>query len=414
MWFGVWPDDADDPGLIFHPGRDADEAPAVSSLVAALTRSNPRQAQEEQHSRYGVLLPMPMTPMLDYDDYKDMSNFSIYEEGDNMEGNSVPCSLSTPGFDSLGLVAVYAVVSVLGTLGNGMVIFVVCCMAKRRSSTDVYLTHLAVADLLFGLTLPFWAVDVHAGWIFGNAMCKLVSGLQEASEYAGVFLLACISVDRRFAIVKATRIRSPNGVAVKAACAAVWLVAVALSISTMVQRRHMYAEELDLSICYEDLVDESSDRWYVVMHILRHVLGFFLPLGVMAVCYGSTLVTLHHAQNRQKQKAMRVILAVVSAFIVCWLPHNVVVLIELLIRSGLVIPASCGTMYAMEVALKVTKVLAYMHCTVNPVLYAFIGVKFRDQLLTACRKRGFSRTLRATFKSSVSSAGSTRSRNTSV
>lgn len=347
-----------------------------------------------------------------YDElYEELENSTLYPYDDG----SVPCNLTVPGFNSLGLTITYMLVFVFSTAGNSVVVCVVCWIAKRRTSTDIYLTHLAMADLLFGLTLPFWAVDIHSGWIFGTVMCKVLSGFQEVSEYSSVFLLACISVDRHLAIVKATRVKSANGPVVKVTCAMVWLVAAVLSVPTVVQKRHMEIEDPGNDICYEDLSDESSDRWYVVMHIVRHVLGFFVPLAIMAVCYGSTLVTLYHTHNRQKRKAMRVVLAVVFVFLVCLLPYNVVLLIELLIKSRLVHEGSCESRYRLEVAFSVTKVLAFVHCAVNPVLYAFIGVKFRNQLLTVCHKWGLiSNTLLATYKrSSVSSGGSARSRNTS-
>lgn len=354
----------------------------------------------------------PMTPVFNFEGLLEgLDNFTY----DLYDDSSVPCNLTVPGFNDLGLAITYVFVFVLSTAGNGVVITVVCCMAKRRSSTDIYLSHLALADLLFGFTLLFWAVDIHYGWIFGTGMCKFLSGLREASEYSSVFLLACISVDRHIAIVKATQVKSPRRPVVTVTCATVWLVAVVLAIPTVVKRQHMDPEDLDRAICYQDM-DESTGRWFVIMGIVHHVLGFFLPLGVMVVCYSSTLVTLYHTHNRQKQKAIRVILAVVFAFIVCWLPYNVVLLLQLLIKSSLVQERLCETRYSLEVASRVSKVLAFVHCAVNPVLYAFIGVKFRNRLLTVCHKRGLiSSAMLATFKKgSVSSVGSTRSRNSSV
>lgn len=345
--------------------------------------------------------------------YEDLwGNSTLYP----YDYEEVPCNLTVPGFNNLGLTITYVLVFVFSTVGNSVVICVVCCMAKRRTSTDIYLTHLAVADLLFGLTLPFSAVDIQSGWIFDTAMCKILSAFQDVSEYSGVFLLACISVDRYLAIAKATRVVSPHGPVVKATCAMVWLLAAVLTIPTVVQKRHMKTDDPDRDICYEDLSDESSDRWYVLMHIVRHVLGFFLPLAIMTACYGATLLTLYRTHNRQKQKAIRVILAVVFAFVVCWLPYNVVLLIELLIKSSLVeMVGSCETRYRVEVAFNVSRVLAFVHCALNPALYAFIGVKFRKQLLTVCHKWGLiSNTLLVAYKrSSVSSGGSARSRNTS-
>ncbi|XP_040913511.1 C-X-C chemokine receptor type 1 [Toxotes jaculatrix] len=354
--------------------------------------------------------------------FTDGWNFTVFSSlynftypGDEDEQSS-PCNVSVPGFNGLGLMITYIMVFVFSVAGNSVVVYVVCYMKKGRASTDIYLMHLAIADLLFSLTLPFWAVDVHSGWIFGNFLCKLLSGFQEASVYSGVFLLVCISVDRYFAIVRAMRVLSSHHRLVKVVCGVVWLVAGLLSLPVALQRESIQAEDLGQTICFENLTGESSDRWRVSMRVLRHTMAFFLPLVVMAVCYGWTVVTLFHTRNQQKHKAMRVILAVVLAFILCWLPYNIIVLIDSLIRGGSLVLETCHAHYSVAVIFNVSQVLAFMHCAVNPVLYAFIGVKFRNQLLLALYKHGLiSKRLHMAYRrGSVSSAGSIKSRNSSV
>lgn len=308
---------------------------------------------------------------------------------------------------------VYFVVFVFSIVGNGVVIFVVCTMKKSRTSTDIYLMHLALADFLFCLTLPFWALDGHYGWVFGDFLCKLMSGFQEASVYSGVFLLVCISVDRYFAIVRATRRLSSHHLLVKVICGVVWLVAAVLSLPVAIKREKMHGEDLEHPICYENLTGESSENWRISMRVLRHTVGFFLPLVVMAVCYSWTVVTLFHTRSHRKYKVMRVILAVVLAFIVCWLPHNITVLVDTLMRGGAVQEGSCDTRYRVEMMLKVTQVLAFLHCAVNPVLYAFIGEKFRNQLLFALYKKGLI-SKRLWMSQRKDSINSFKSRNTSV
>uniref|UniRef100_A0A3Q3B8M6 Chemokine (C-X-C motif) receptor 2 n=1 Tax=Kryptolebias marmoratus TaxID=37003 RepID=A0A3Q3B8M6_KRYMA len=349
---------------------------------------------------------------MEYYNFSDLDWNTTYD----YESGSTPCHTSVPGFNSLGLMIVYIIVFAFSIVGNSVVIFVVCTMKKSRTSTDIYLMHLAVADFLFCLTLPFWAVYSHLGWIFDNVLCKLLSGFQEAAVYSGVFLLACISVDRYFAIVRATRRLSSHHLLVKVICAVVWVIAGVLSLPVVITREKFEAEDLGQDICYENLTGESIHHWRISMRVLRHTVGFFLPLVVMAVCYSWTVVTLFHTRNQRKYKVMRVILAVVLAFVLCWLPHNISVLIDTLIKGGSLQVDSCETRYRVEMMLHVTQVLAFMHCAVNPVLYAFIGEKFRNQLLLALCKRGLisKRFLASYRKDSLNSTASIKSRNTSV
>lgn len=362
----------------------------------------------------GYQLMMTESPYIDVASFADQFNYS-YPEYENGPESS-PCNETVPGFNSLGLLITFIIVFVFSMVGNSVVVYVLCYMEKRRSNTDIYLMHLALADLLFSLTLPLWAISEHSGWIFGTFLCKIMSGCQEAAVYSGVFLLACISVDRCFAIVRATRALASHHLLVKVVCSVVWVVAVLLSLPVVIQKQSMQANDLGQEICHENLTGESINRWRVSVRVLRHTVGFFLPLVVMAVCYSWTVLTLFHTRNQQKHKAIRVILAVVFAFVLCWLPYNIIVLIDTLMKGGPIKVLSCDTRYRVEVALYVTQVLAFSHCAVNPVLYAFIGQKFRNQLLSALYKHGLisKRIQMAYRKGSSNSFGSTRSRITSA
>ncbi|XDV30004.1 hypothetical protein PO909_033014 [Leuciscus waleckii] len=319
-----------------------------------------------------------------------------------------PCPDNFQYLNSTPLVVVYIIVFCLSLLGNTVVIFVVFCMENRRTSTDVYLMHLAIADLLFSVTLPFWAAFLHAGdWMFGTIMCKLLSGIQEATFYCCVFLLACISVDRYLAIVKATQFINQKRHLVGIVCAMVWLCAILLSIPVMLNRDVIASN--GGYMCHDNVTAESIENWRMSLRILRHTLGFFLPLAVMVFCYGFTICTLCRSRNSQKQKAMRVILSVVLAFIICWLPNNIIELLDNLMRAGRIME-TCKLRDDLDVTLYVTQAIAFAHCAVNPILYAFIGKKFRNQLLTSLFKKGLlGRSVLSKYRvGSVHSSGSTR------
>lgn len=323
-------------------------------------------------------------------------------------GPSAPCTSSLKAVNGIGVAIGYGIVFFLGVMGNSVVMFAVYTMKKHRTSTDIYLMQLAIADLLFSLTLPFWAVYINeSNWVFGTFLCKLLSGIHEVAFYSCVFLLACISIDRYVAIVKATQFLSKQHHVVRGVCVLVWLVATVLSIPIVVQRE---ALELQGGIhCYENITAEKMDDWRLGLRVLRHVLGFFFPLLVMLVCYGCTIGTLFRSRNSQKHKAMRVILCVVLAFVICWLPNNLAEFMDTLLRSGL-INDTCQNRDNLEVATYVTQALAFMHCAINPILYAFVGKKFRNHLLTLLSKKGLvTRDVFLRYQvGSIYSSGSTR------
>uniref|UniRef100_A0A493TUA0 C-X-C chemokine receptor type 2 n=1 Tax=Anas platyrhynchos platyrhynchos TaxID=8840 RepID=A0A493TUA0_ANAPP len=239
--------------------------------------------------------------------------------------SSSPCRPDGSVLNKYLVVFIYCLVFVLSLLGNGLVVLVVTSSHANRSVTDVYLLNLAVADLLFALTLPLWAAYRAHEWVFGTVLCKAISVLQEANFYSGILLLACISVDRYLAIVYATRAATEKRHWVKFVCLAIWLFSVLLSLPVLLFRE-AFVSPSNGTVCYERIRGEDTAKWRVVLRVLPQTFGFALPLLVMLFCYGVTVRTLLRTKNAQRQRAMKVILAVVLVFLVCWLPYNITLL----------------------------------------------------------------------------------------
>ncbi|NP_001166346.1 C-X-C chemokine receptor type 2 isoform X1 [Cavia porcellus] len=312
-------------------------------------------------------------------DYNSSDYFGHYSTDlSQISSESSPCYPESLEINTYVVVIIYALVSLLSLLGNSLVMMVVLHSRSTCSVTDVYLLNLAIADLLFALTLPFWAASKMIGWIFGTFMCKIISFLKEVNFYSSILLLACISVDRYLAIVHATRTVIQKRHLVKFVCLAVWAVSLFLSLPMLLFRSTVYLLDLPL-VCYED-IGSSTTRWRLVLRILPQFWGFILPLLIMLFCYGCTLRTLFKAQMGQKHRAMRVIFAVVLVFLLCWLPYNLVLLADTLMRTGL-IEETCERRDHIDRALEATEILGFLHSCLNPIIYAFIGQKFRYGLL---------------------------------
>ncbi|XP_007434001.1 C-X-C chemokine receptor type 2 [Python bivittatus] len=282
---------------------------------------------------------------------------------------------------------IYILVCILSLLGNSLVILVVSYNKGNRSVTDVYLLNLAIADLLFALTLPIWAVYRVHEWIFGTFMCKIISVLKEVNFYSGILLLAFISFDRYLAIVYATRAATEKRHWVKFVCIGIWLFSFLCSLPVICFREVFPSPNSSHMVCYEDIGGNRTAEWRVVLRILPQVFGFLLPLKIMIICYGITLHRLYQTKNNQKKKAMRVILAVVLIFLFCWLPYNIALLFDTFLRTG-VITDTCLVRNRIDDALLGTEILGFAHSCINPFIYAFIGQKFRNNFLKILISRG--------------------------
>ncbi|NP_001164553.1 C-X-C chemokine receptor type 1 isoform X1 [Oryctolagus cuniculus] len=302
-----------------------------------------------------------------------------------VEKDYSPCLVVTQTLNKYVVVVIYALVFLLSLLGNSLVMLVILYSRSNRSVTDVYLLNLAMADLLFALTMPIWAVSKEKGWIFGTPLCKVVSLVKEVNFYSGILLLACISVDRYLAIVHATRTLTQKRHLVKFICLGIWALSLILSLPFFLFRQ-VFSPNNSSPVCYEDL-GHNTAKWRMVLRILPHTFGFILPLLVMLFCYGFTLRTLFQAHMGQKHRAMRVIFAVVLIFLLCWLPYNLVLLADTLMRTH-VIQETCQRRNDIDRALDATEILGFLHSCLNPIIYAFIGQNFRNGFLKMLAARG--------------------------
>ena len=92
----------------------------------------------------------------------------------------------------------FGMIGILGLVGNSLVVIVVAANPGMRSTTNILIINLAVADLLFVIfCIPFTATDfVLPFWPFGNFWCKMVQYLIIVTAYASVYTLVLMSLDR--------------------------------------------------------------------------------------------------------------------------------------------------------------------------------------------------------------------------
>ncbi|XP_049761338.1 C-C chemokine receptor type 6 [Elephas maximus indicus] len=312
------------------------------------------------------------------DDYFGSTDMDYSEDG-----WAFPCSLwEVRKFSSLFVPIAYALICIFGLLGNILVVITFAFYKKAKSMTDVYLLNMAIADILFVLTLPFWAVNHASGtWYFSNVLCKLIKGIYAVNFNCGMLLLTCISLDRYVAIVQATksfRLRSKTLAHSKVICLVVWVASIIISSSTFIFSQKYNIQGVD--VCepkYHNVLEPV--KWKLLMLVLQLLFGFFIPLMFMIFCYMFIVKTLVQAQNSKRHKAIRVIIAVVLVFLVCQTPHNMVLLVTAATMGSM--GRSCSSEKLIAYTKNVTEVLAFLHCCLNPVLYAFIGQKFRNYFL---------------------------------
>uniref|UniRef100_A0A2K5KP70 C-X-C chemokine receptor type 4 n=4 Tax=Cercopithecinae TaxID=9528 RepID=A0A2K5KP70_CERAT len=275
-------------------------------------------------------------------------------------------------FNRIFLPTIYSIIFLTGIVGNGLVILVMGYQKKLRSMTDKYRLHLSVADLLFVITLPFWAVDAVANWYFGNFLCKAVHVIYTVNLYSSVLILAFISLDRYLAIVHATNSQKPRKLlAEKVVYVGVWIPALLLTIPDFIFASVSEAD--DRFICDRFY---PNDLWVVVFQFQHIMVGLILPGIVILSCYCIIISKLSHSKGHQKRKALKTTVILILAFFACWLPYYIGISIDSFILLE-IIKQGCEFENTVHKWISITEALAFFHCCLNPILYAFLGAKFK-------------------------------------
>lgn len=326
-----------------------------------------------------------VTPTIE-DYWEDYENYTM-----NPDFIVTPCSQEGAySFAQKYSPITYSLVFVLALLGN---ILVLCVIRRYRNSqsggacafslTDTFLLHLAISDLLLAFTLPLFAVQWAHEWVFGVAMCKISGALFSLNRYSGILFLACISFDRYLAIVHAIRSGwKRNTCHAQIACAFIWVICLGLSAVDIVYKEVVSVDvgQNNHQLLCQVWFPQKSTQWQIGLQLVSVILGFGLPLLIMLYCYIRIFRSLCNATRRQKRKSLRLIVSLVSVFVICWAPYSSFQLTDSLLRLEL-IDNSCSLGHVLDVGTLITESVGLSHCALNPLLYGFVGVKFRRELV---------------------------------
>nr|XP_006636376.1 PREDICTED: C-X-C chemokine receptor type 4 [Lepisosteus oculatus] len=314
-------------------------------------------------------------------DFGDDTNTSD-EFGSGYNDFVEPCDLAlSNNLKKFFLPTVYGLIFLMGIVGNGLVVVVMGFQRKSRTMTDKYRLHLSIADLLFVLTLPFWAVDAASSWYFGGFLCTAVHVIYTVNLYSSVLILAFISLDRYLAVVRATNSQGPRKLlAEKVIYVGVWLPAALLTVPDLVFAKvHNAGSRVNCQRIYPG----NSLIWMTVFRFQHVFVGLVLPGLIILTCYCIIISRLSQGSKvQQKRKALKTTVILILTFFSCWLPYCIAIFVDTLMMLD-VIQHSCILEQALEKWILITEALAYFHCCLNPILYAFLGVKFKKSARTA-------------------------------
>ncbi|KAM3934861.1 type-1 angiotensin II receptor B-like [Leptodactylus fuscus] len=286
--------------------------------------------------------------------------------------------------------SLYMLIFIIGIFGNIIIVVGLTCCLHKKSVANIYIVNLAIADLLFVATLPLWAVDLSGNykWIFGSAMCKFCAAISSVNMYASIFLLTCLSIDRYFGIVRPMEsLKNRTLTKAKMITLLIWVSAFVMSIPAMYFRQTYYSYHFKHIVCGMRY-PPNSVFWPIFVDSMKYVVGFVLPFTIQGICYYMIYtIILKSSKNKVKKtksdKILKVVLSMVLAFLICWLPLHIMNIFKLLGRFGII--TNCGTIHTINVLIPFTICIAFSNSCINPILYYFASNRFRNQLVKSLK-----------------------------
>ncbi|KAM4015035.1 C3a anaphylatoxin chemotactic receptor-like isoform 2-T2 [Anomaloglossus baeobatrachus] len=312
-----------------------------------------------------------------YDITLDDNNQSSYEYNKTSDPDS---ESHFPGLSIIQKVSItlYIIIFALGTIGNGLVIWITGFRMKKTVSA-VWFLHLAIADFLCCASLPLriaqWTVPSKDSlFIFCISSIFLLSLNMNTS----VFLLTAMSIDRWVSVIWpfwAKVHRTCKLVRISAGIIWVfWLVVISFMLFSIRSSSYDITEWCII----DNYTYISLSRIRSKIRLIMSFIIFVIPFLIIVTSYVTIFFKLRKSKRSQRsQRSSRIITAVILGFFICWSPYYIWPLT----------PWYVGDFINFHILNIIVLNLACLNSCINPIIYVFMNQDFQQSFFRSIPSR---------------------------
>ncbi|XP_066996428.2 neuropeptide CCHamide-1 receptor-like [Anabrus simplex] len=275
----------------------------------------------------------------------NISNFTSWENGSASPFLETSVTPYSERLETYIVPALFAVIFLVGVLGNGTLVFIFLRHRNMRNVPNTYIFSLALGDLLVILTcVPFTStLYTFDSWPYGEVICKLSECGKDVSIGVSVFTLTALSAERYCAIVNPIKRHVGGGrMSAKAftllVAVGIWVLAFLFAlpdaINSYVRTVPIPDIQSKIEVCFP-FPEEMGPHYARIIVMMKFLVYYAIPLCIIAFFY--ILMARHlelSAQNmpgemqgqstqiRARKKVAKMVLAFVIIFIICFLPYH--------------------------------------------------------------------------------------------
>lgn len=272
---------------------------------------------------------------------------------------------------------ILSVMCVVGVTGNIYTLVVMCHSMRSAASMYIYIINLALADLLYLLTIPSVVCTHFLGvWYFGNVGCKILISIDFLTMHASIFTLTVMSTERYFAVLKPLDTVKRSKSYRKAIALLVWVVSLVLTLPMIVSIELMPAN--GKTICMSTL-SEISYTVYITLLFCTSIVAPGLIIGYLYIQLARTYwisqtATIKQTKKLPNQKVLYLIFTIVLLYWACFLPFWVW---QLLGQFHSTISLSRKAKRNINY---LTTCLTFSNSCINPFLYTLLTKNYKEYM----------------------------------
>ncbi|XP_010995387.2 C-C chemokine receptor-like 2 isoform X1 [Camelus dromedarius] len=297
---------------------------------------------------------------------------------DNLTNNEIePCTSYDPKILLAQLVPhLYTTLFMVGLLDNILAVLILVKYKGLKYVENIYFLNLAIANLCFVLTLPFWAYTASHGGVLGNPLCKTLVVFYSIGLYSEAFFNALLTV-QTYCKFFDVRFFSASRTVAGSTITMAWVVAVLVTLPELVfYKPQLESQEYKCFLSRPHFLPADETFWKHFLTLKMNILGFLLPLFVFVVCYMRMRKTPRFREARHD--IFKLVFTIMVVFLLMWGPYNIALFLSAFNEHFSL--HDCNSSYNLDKSVQITKIIATIHCCVNPLLYVFLDNAFREHL----------------------------------
>ena len=299
---------------------------------------------------------------------------------------------SNPTAEKIGKTFAYCLIFIASLAGNTVIGIIAYKTKTMRKPINFFIVNMAMSDLLLPIfLLPRWIQMLYIdSWLIGGPLgqifCKLSMFLPEISIAVSIQSLVLIAANRFGAVVFPLRSPLISSKLCPFFIVATWIVAISVhSPALFVCKLVEYPEKLVCEWHWNEGFGESLSPENYLLSVL--VVFNFIPLGLIAILYiiiylklksqkipGEQLANAGKQRQQRERNVLKMTIAIVLGFAVCWLPLAIFWCIR--IFTDIILWPNCSISYVIYLVV----FMASSNSAINPCICLIFSRNYRKEL----------------------------------